>query len=145
MVPTAFAQRTGFPIAKRTIARIKGPTATHLASGLALSVIEDLIDTGTAAVGVSAHEDIASLKRKCAGRLTVLGNLNGIEMRRWSEVETTDIVLRTLLSAGPGGGFILSDNHGEIPWQVPERVLTDIAGTVIEKGRYPLPSFDDGG
>ena len=37
-----------------------------------------------------------------------------------------------------GGGFILADNHGEIPWQVPDGVLTAIAQAVARWGRYPL-------
>ena len=39
---------------------------------------------------------------------------------------------------GPGGGFILSDNQGEIPWQVPDEVLMAISDAVRRWGRYPL-------
>ena len=40
--------------------------------------------------------------------------------------------------AGPGGGYVLSDSHGEIPFQVPEQVLTAISEAVHRWGRYPL-------
>jgi uroporphyrinogen decarboxylase len=33
---------------------------------------------------------------------------------------------------------VLSDNHGEIPWQVPEEILLVIADAVHTWGRYPL-------
>ena len=47
-------------------------------------------------------------------------------------------VKEAIAQAGPGGGFVLSDNHGEIPWQVPEDVLLGISAAVEEWGRYPL-------
>lgn len=43
-----------------------------------------------------------------------------------------------LLKGAPGGGFILSDQHGEIPWQVPEETPRVIAATAREDGRYPI-------
>ncbi|TAN48226.1 MAG: methylcobamide--CoM methyltransferase MtbA [Methylococcaceae bacterium] len=134
----------GLPIAKRTIARIDGPVATHFASGRCLPILDDLAQTGTAAVGVSIHEDMAALKTACAGRMSLVGNLNGIDMRRWSAAQAETAVKQALAQAGPGGGFILSDNHGEIPWQVPERVLDDIAAAVRCWGRYPLAWIQGG-
>ncbi|KPA11590.1 uroporphyrinogen decarboxylase, partial [Candidatus Magnetomorum sp. HK-1] len=115
--------KTGFEVAKRTIAKIKGPTATHVDSGRCLSIIDDIARTGTAIIGVSADEDIQELKKSCQNKLTVMGNLNGIEMRRWTPDEADKNVRRIISKAGAGGGFILSDNHGEIPFQVPDEVL----------------------
>ncbi|MGR8935731.1 MAG: methylcobamide--CoM methyltransferase MtbA, partial [Gammaproteobacteria bacterium] len=43
-----------------------------------------------------------------------------------------------IAKAGRGGGFILADNHGEIPWQVPEAILLAIGDAVERWGRYPL-------
>ena len=54
-------------------------------------------------------------------------------------VETAEArVKEALAKAGPGGGFILADNHGEIPWQVPEEVLDAVGDAVRRWGRYPL-------
>ncbi|HNW47950.1 MAG TPA: methylcobamide--CoM methyltransferase MtbA, partial [Thermotogota bacterium] len=39
---------------------------------------------------------------------------------------------------GKGGGFILSDGHGEIPWQVPEEILIAVSEAVQLYGNYPL-------
>ncbi len=138
IIPPDLYRRTGFAIAKRTLARIQGPTATHLASGRALAILGDIAQTGTAAVGVSALEDLTKIKSACRGKLTILGNLNGIEMRRWSAAETEALVRRAITQAGPGGGFILSDNHGEIPWQVPDEVLFAIAEATRRWGVYPV-------
>jgi len=70
--------------------------------------------------------------------VTLLGNLNGIEMRHWTPEQAESAVKRAIAAAGRGGGFILADNHGEIPWQVPDEVLLSIRETVDRWGRYPL-------
>jgi uroporphyrinogen decarboxylase len=127
---------TGYKIAKSTIARIKGPTATHFASGRCYGIVNDVAETGTAIIGSSTVEDISMIKEACKGKLTVLGNLNGIEMCRWSEEDTMIIVKNIISKAAPGGGFILSDNHGEIPFQVPENILLKITEVVQKYGTY---------
>jgi uroporphyrinogen decarboxylase len=137
-IPRELYLGTGQQVAKRTLARIKGPTATHMASGRCLPILGDIADTGTAVVGVSILEDLASLKAAAAERVSLLGNLNGIEMRRWTPAEAELAVKRAIAAAGPGGGFILSDNHGEIPFQVADDTLLAIREAVDHWGRYPL-------
>ncbi len=139
ITPPELYLKTGFQVAKETLSQIQGPTATHFASERCLPIVKDVARTGTAIVGVSVIEDLAQLKKTCKeSNLTVLGNLNGIEMRRWTSETTENIVKETIAKAGPGGGFILSDNHGEIPWQVPDEVLLTISESVHRWGRYPL-------
>ncbi|MBF0486931.1 MAG: uroporphyrinogen decarboxylase family protein [Nitrospirae bacterium] len=138
IIPRELYLKTGYPVAKNTLSRIKGPTATHLASGRCLPVAEDIAQTGTAVIGVSAEEDLEEVKKICRGKITVLGNLNGIEMSRWNMEQTAATVIEAIAKAGVGGGFILSDNHGEIPWQVPEDVLMTLSETVHTYGRYPI-------
>ena len=141
VTPQAYLE-TGFPIAQRTIARIQGPTATHFASGRCAPIIDDVAQTGTAIVGVGSEEDLAGLKRAATGKLTLLGNLNGILMRRWTTQEAEAAVKAAIAAAAPGGGFILSDSHGEIPFQVPEDVLHAIAEATRRWGRYPIDLVD---
>ena len=131
-------RKYGKMIAKSTIAQIKGPTATHFASGQCSSIVADVAETGTAIIGISALEDPVELKQKSWGKLSLLGNLNGIAMCRWSVQEAEKEVKDLIRQAAPSGGFILSDNHGEIPIQVPEDMLLAIAETVHEYGRYPI-------
>ena len=132
----------GWQSSRRTLARIKGPTATHFASGRCLPILADVAQTGTALVGVSAEEDLPALKAAAQGQLTLLGNLNGVEMRRWSAEEASNHVKNAIAQAGRGGGFILSDNHGEIPFQVHEDTLLAIADAVHAWGHYPLDWFN---
>jgi len=131
-------QKMGREIARCTVARINGPTATHLASGRCLPIIDDLATTGTAVIGVSNLESLAEIKGACRGRLSILGNLNGIEMARWTPEQTTQKVREAIAAAGEGGGFILSDSHGEIPWQVSDDILKNISEAVHLWGQYPL-------
>ncbi len=141
-IPRQLYLSTGHRVAKRTLAQIKGPTATHMASGRCLGIIGDIADTGTAIVGVSGLEDMRQLKAAANRRVSLLGNLNGIEMRRWSPADAEAAVKRAIAQAGRGGGFLLADNHGEIPWCVQDEVLLAIGEAVERWGRYPLDWVD---
>ncbi len=142
-IPRELYLETGKQVASRMIAAINGPVATHLASGRALSIMPDLIETGTAVVSASALEDLAEVKKAANKKVSILGNLNGIEMRRWTDEQAEQAVKKAIAQAGRGGGFILGDNHGEIPWQVPDDVLLAIGEAVREWGRYPIDWIDD--
>lgn len=130
--------KLAFPVAVRIMAGIKGPVATHFASGRCLPILPDVMRTGTVAVGVSVLEDLAELKAVCRGKLSLIGNLNAIEMRHWTDSQTLSAVKSAISKAGRGGGYILSDTHGEIPWQVPDAVLLAMADAVHTWGQYPL-------
>jgi uroporphyrinogen decarboxylase len=136
LIPPEMYRRTGLPAAQHCLSRFSGPACLHLGSSRCLTVIEDLVALGAAAIGVSALEDLAVLKAACKGRITVAGNLNGITMRRWSAAQAEAEVKKAIAAAAAGGGFILADNHGEIPWQIDDEILTAIAEAVHEWGRY---------
>jgi uroporphyrinogen decarboxylase len=129
-------------LATRTLAQIQGPTATHFASGRALPVLDQVAATGTLAIGTSSLEDLGEVKRAAQGKLAVLGNWNSIEMCRWNPDQAEREVKRAIASAGKGGGLILAESHGEIPWQVPESVLDAVSEAVHRWGTYPLQGLD---
>ena len=136
ILPRELFLETGHIIAKNVIARINGPVAMHLASGRTLSVIEDIVDTKAAAIGVSELDDMKSLKQKSAGKISLIGNLNGIKLASMDGASAAAEVKKIIDAAAKGGGLIISDNHGEIPWHVSEDVLASIRGAVDEWGRY---------
>jgi uroporphyrinogen decarboxylase len=138
LVPRSLYQDTGFQVAQRTFAGLQGPTVTLLASGRSLGVLDDLAATGTLGVGVSCDEDLAQVKAACRGRLSLIGNLNGLDMVDWTPAQAEAKVKEALAQAGPAGGFILCDNHGEIPWLVPDDTLLAVSEAVRTWGRYPL-------
>ncbi len=145
VTPPELSRKFAFPAARRTLARIRGPAATHFASGRCACVLDDLCATGTRGIGVSALDDLSAVKAECRGRLVVIGNLNALDMPGWNAARAQAAVQRALACAAPGGGFVLSDNHGEIPWQVPEEVLANVAEAAHRWGAYPLASAEAGG
>jgi uroporphyrinogen decarboxylase len=125
-------------IATRTLSRIHGSVALNVASGRCLQIIGEMAQTGAVAVQVGPDEDLRELKRAAGGGVALLGNLNGIAMRRWSADEAEAEVKKALAAAGPGGGYVLADGHGEIPLQVPDDVLHAVADAARRWGTYPL-------
>lgn len=138
MIPRDLYLKTGFEVAKKTISQIKGPTATHFASGNCLPISDLLPETGTAVVGISSKEDLSALKNSFKNKLSVLGNLNGVEMRRWTISEASEEVRKIIKMGASDGGFILSDHHGEIPYQIQDEILHAISDAVLTHGKYPL-------
>lgn len=137
VLPTAMFTATGLPMMTRSMAAINGPCAALLASGITTPVIDDLIASSAVILGASSDEDLGAVKRLAAGRATVMGNLNGIAMRRWSPQEAAAAVNAALAAGAPGGRFIVSDTHGEIPMQVPADVLHAIVQTVADYRPQP--------
>ena len=121
----------GLPLARRTIEDINGPIAGLLASGLAVKRFTDFADIGASLVGVSSTESISEAKKAAAGRVTVLGNLNGLEMCHWT-ADQAYIHAASALAQGGTSKFILSDSHGEIPSQVRPAVLDAIVAAVAD-------------
>lgn len=138
LTPAAGYAATGAVIARRTISRIKGPTAIHFGSGRCLGIVDQVARSGTSAVGAGCSDDLSFLKATCRDRLCIIGNLNAVEMRRWSPERAAREVRRAVAAAAQGGGFILSDNHGDLAWQIPEEVLLAIAEEVRLCGCYPV-------
>jgi len=145
VVPREMFLEKGDPVIRRAVAGIKGPVISHMASGRCIPIIDDLAGSGIAGIGVSALENIGEIKAACRGNLAVVGNLNAIEMRHWTAAEAESRVKDAIAAAGPGGGYVLSDNHGEIPLQVPEETLMAISEAVHKWGRYPLDWIENGG
>ena len=138
MIPLKMYRRSGFSVARDVISRINGPTATHLASARASGAADLIAETGATILGFSCQDEAAALKRQVRGKLSLLGALNGVAMRRWTPEETEATVRALIRSCAPGGGFLLADNHGEIPWHVKEETLFAVRDAVRQWGRYPI-------
>lgn len=138
IIPRELFIETGHKIAKRTFSQIDGASAMHFASGNCLQIADLLPDLGIAAVGVSVKEDLAELKKAFKNKIAVLGNMNGIEMKRWTPDQAKAKVKDIIRTAAEGGGFLLGENHGEVPFQVGDEVLSAISRAVKEFGNYPI-------
>lgn len=133
----ATIRRLGLPTMIKAMTAINGPCAALFASGLAIPALDALAQTPAVIVGASSDEDLREVKAAAPSGMTVMGNLNGIEMRRWSPDEAFDLTRAAIAAGAPGGRFILSDTHGEIPIQVSSDVLLAITAAVEEFGIYP--------
>ncbi len=138
IIPTELYKETGLKVAQQFVPKVNAGVVSHFASGSCLPILDDVIGYGSAGVGVSSKEDLEELKKRSTGKITLLGNLNAIEMRNW-DIETTKEKVKEIINiAGKNGGLILMDNHGEIPWQVSDEILFAIADAVKTYGKYPL-------
>lgn len=138
IVTLAQYRRLNLDLARETLARIPGPSLVHLGSGRCLPHVDVLVEAGAEVLGVGSEEDLGALKRKAGKRAALLGNLGSVEMTAWTPAVAEAKVREALALGGPGGGFVLSDAHGEIPFQVPEAVLDAIGDAVRRWGTYPL-------
>ena len=145
IIPRDLYLKTGYASAKRTVSRFNGPAVVHLASGVCEPLLEQIADAGMVGVGVGPLDDLARLKAATKCKLALLGTLDGIKMRRWNSTQAEAAVKEAIATAGRGGGFVLSDGHGEIPWQTPESVLLAISEAVHKWGSYPLDWIQDYG
>lgn len=144
MVPRARYRELGLPALRRAIAATRGPVAVSTASAPCGGVATDLAGAGAVAVGVAVTDDLTEMKRLLRGRAAVMGGLPGLQMRRWQPADVEREVRAAIEAAGPGGGFLLSEHHGEVPLQVPLEVLEAVGGAVRRLGRYPLGGAGDG-
>jgi uroporphyrinogen decarboxylase len=135
VVPLETARQKALAVARRVLPDIGVPFIYSLASGRSLPLVDDLVGLGATAVGVSAQEDLGEALERCWGRIAVVGNLNALAMCGWSTADAESAALLALWAAGTDGGWILADNHGEIPFPVPDDVLSTIAETVKSHGR----------
>lgn len=138
IVPVSMYKDTGFQIARRTISAIKGPTITHFASAPCYSILNLVSLTGTKVIAAGSEEDLADLKKAASNKITLMGNLNCIAMRHMTKDGIQSQIKKVICKAARGGGFILADSHGEIPWQIKEETISHIASATDQWGRYPL-------
>ena len=134
---------TGYKVAQKTLSYINGFYGVNTASAKVTAILEDLINLEAKYVSFSTNDDIVSIKQAAAKRICLVGNLNGIKMVNWSEAEIVSNVKSVIKHAGRDGGLMLAESHGEIPWQVSEKVLLGISAAVEEFGRYPLTWCND--
>ncbi|WP_160687057.1 uroporphyrinogen decarboxylase family protein [Clostridium sp. C2-6-12] len=138
VIPKSLYLINGFPSAKRTIPTIKSDVAIATSSASSASILEEILEAGIKVILVSHTDDLAEIKKKVGKRATLLGNLNGIEMCKWTPSDAEFNVKEAIRKAGAGGGFILCDSIGDIPYQVNEDILYEISESVNKWGRYPL-------
>ena len=66
----------------------------------------------------------------------MVGNLNNVAMITWTPEEMEQHVQEAIAAAAAGGGYILSAQGPEIPWDVPDEVIAAMVRGSEKYGRY---------
>ncbi len=143
VVDKSISLERGLPIAKDVISKINGPVAFHFASGRCTKIVEDVSAIGAVGIGISSLDDLSYLKEKTYGKVSLIGNLNGIEMRRWTPAQSEQKIKELIRQGAVGGGLVISDNHGELPYFITDEILFAMRDAVDKWGKYPLDWIND--
>ncbi|MDI7275094.1 MAG: uroporphyrinogen decarboxylase family protein [Anaerolineae bacterium] len=103
-------------------------------------VIDDLLDCGFNALHpIEAKAmDIVALKRRCAGRLALMGNVDlAYPLSLGTPEEVAAEVRRLLREVAPGGGYCLGSGNS-VPEYVPLANYQAMRETALEYGGYPI-------
>lgn len=136
MIPRKLFLEKGLPVARKVSQAIDGPIGYHFASGAATNTFGDVATLNPVAIGISSKDNIIELHQKFPSRPCILGNLSGINMVNWTQEEAESIVQTILIQGKSSGKFILSDNHGEIPYAVKDETLFGISRAIDRFGRF---------
>lgn len=131
-----------FPWLKKMgdLCRDKGMPWIFHSDGDVSEVIDDLIGCGFDALHpIEAKAmDIVALKRRYAGRLCLMGNLDlAYPLSLGTPQEVAAEVRRLLREVAPGGGYCLGSGNS-VPEYVPLANYQAMRKTGLEYGRYPI-------
>jgi uroporphyrinogen decarboxylase len=122
-------EKYALPVVKQTINAIQG-TVAYEPVGRIQPFIDLLPDIGASVMLLECDDDIKQCKACLHGKIAVMGNLNNIEMIQWSREKTLQECRKTIAQAAAGGGFILSAQGPDVPWDTPEEVIQAIVESV---------------
>jgi uroporphyrinogen decarboxylase len=123
------------PVVQKTIAAINGPVVYEGVGALG-PFIDLMPETGAAAVILEHGDDLAACKAAVGDKITLVGNLNNIAMLAWTEADMEQQVKAAIDMAATGGGYILSAQGPEIPWDVPDELIATLINVGKTYGRY---------
>ena len=122
-------ERYALPVIKETLHAIQG-TVVYEPVGHIEPFADLLPQIGASAVILECKDDIEKCKKTLYSKMGIIGNLNNIEIIRWNKETTLQKSLQLLDKVAPGGGFILSTQGPEIPWDTPEENIHAIVESV---------------
>lgn len=123
-------------LAKETIGKIKGPIVYAGAGGKFEHILDLIPQTGAVGLVLSSNDNLARAKQTVGEKVNLIGNLNNIEMAVWDAKKTQEEVKKCILQGAEGGGFVLADQHGELPFCLGDQTLHRIVQTAWNVGAY---------
>ncbi len=140
LLPRDLIRTVGMPALRRVREGIQGAVALSSASAPMGGLLQELSELGFVGMAPSCDESLAEAKACLKGRVALMGGLNGLAMSHWTTQDAESAVKTAIQAAGQGGGFVLAEHHGEIPWCVSDDILLAVAEAVRRWGSYPLAS-----
>ena len=142
MVSPTFLRRHVFPNHKKIaqVGRSRGMPVIYHSDGDLTEVMDDLLDNGIHALHPIEPKalDIYDMKRRYAGRLALVGNIDlGSTLVRGTPEEVRQDVRKHIAALAPGGGYVVSSSN-TIPNYVPFENYRAMVEAVLEWGRYPI-------
>lgn len=135
IIPRRIFAEHAAPVTKQTIKEIGGLVA-YEPVGTIEPFVELTGELGAVAVLIGEEDDIATCKRRLAGKAALIGNVNNMKLRRWSPARV-ELQAKSALAAGmPGYGFALANQGPEIPFDVSPAAIAALVKTVERYGRY---------
>mgnify|MGYP000238802727 CR=1 FL=1 len=126
------------PRFRRVAERLTIPWVFH-SDGNVAPVADDLVALGVA--GLHPNEkgamDIRAMKRRYAGRLCLLGNVEMDLLARGTPRQVAAEVRCLIRDVAPGGGYIASSGNSLASFLRPANVLA-LSRAVRQHGRYPI-------
>jgi uroporphyrinogen decarboxylase len=111
-------QTLAMPIIKETISAIQG-TVVFEPVGAIQPFLNFIPELGAGVLILECHDNLKQCKESLQGKVGIMGNLNNIELIRWDKETTFKNAMDAITQAG-SGGFILSTQGPEIPFETPE-------------------------
>lgn len=138
MSPKVFRELL-LPGMKKVADQITKPWIFH-SDGNLFPIMEDLLSLGMAAIHPIQQRamDIGRMKREYGHRVALVGNIDlDYTLPLGSEDEVEAEVRDRILTAGPGGGYIVSSANSLTDFCKPENVLA-MSRAIKKYGKYPL-------
>jgi uroporphyrinogen decarboxylase len=142
MVSPAFLRRAILPTYTRlnSLCRQQGLLTGFHSDGNVDVLIDDLIEAGFDSFNPvePLAMDIRALKRRVAGRLALIGNVDlSYTLTRGSPAEVDAEVRDLIRDLGPGGGYGLASANS-VPEYVPWENFVAMHSAWLKYGRYPI-------
>ncbi|MDI6812299.1 MAG: uroporphyrinogen decarboxylase family protein [Desulfitobacteriaceae bacterium] len=138
MSPKVFRELM-LPNMKIVADRIKKPWIFH-SDGNLFPIMEDLLSLGMTAVHPiqPAAMDIGKMKREYGQRVAIVGNIDLDYTLPLGSVDEVDAEVKNrIMTAGPGGGYIISSANSLTDYCKLENVLA-MSEAIKKYGKYPL-------
>ena len=122
---------------KKYFKSIKGPAVYAFAGGKCMNLLNLLVDEiEVPGVVISSSDDLGEAKRQIGKNTLLFGNLDNISMTHWTQEKSEAEIIRCTKEAAEGGGYIITDHHGELSAGVDNQTLKDIIAARDRWSKY---------